>query len=233
MTAVGSLWLRSLSCSAGARRSAQRNRRNLRRARLPAVRRQRACSASAPRSPRTKPLWTSWWSARARRPCRARTEPAAPIRRGWRRRSSSGCPALRLTVTRRIKPAPDRRGNGRRNADKSIARRKAEFGDMADRNRRRHARDRPGGFPHQRSTTASRHCRPRDADVILMNMQYSPRTESMIAVGAYADNMRWVAREREVSAVRPARASCAIGARPAAFDLYAATKDLCTGEARA
>ena len=36
------------------------------------------------------------------------------------------------------------------------------------------------------------------ADVILMNMQYSPRIESMIAVGIYADNMRWVAREREV-----------------------------------
>jgi hypothetical protein len=36
------------------------------------------------------------------------------------------------------------------------------------------------------------------ADVILMNMQYSPRTESMIAVGPYADNMRAVAQQREV-----------------------------------
>jgi len=36
------------------------------------------------------------------------------------------------------------------------------------------------------------------ADVILMNMQYSPRTETMFAIGPYADNMRWVAREREV-----------------------------------
>jgi hypothetical protein len=36
------------------------------------------------------------------------------------------------------------------------------------------------------------------ADVILMNMQYSPRTESMIALQAYADNMRLVAQQREV-----------------------------------
>jgi lysophospholipase L1-like esterase len=35
-------------------------------------------------------------------------------------------------------------------------------------------------------------------DVILMNMQYSPRTESMIAVGPYADNMRWVSQQRDV-----------------------------------
>jgi hypothetical protein len=36
------------------------------------------------------------------------------------------------------------------------------------------------------------------ADVVLMNMQYSPRTESMIAVGPYADEMRAVAQQREV-----------------------------------
>jgi hypothetical protein len=36
------------------------------------------------------------------------------------------------------------------------------------------------------------------ADVVLMNMQYSPRTETMIAVGAYAENMRWVAQQRDV-----------------------------------
>jgi lysophospholipase L1-like esterase len=35
------------------------------------------------------------------------------------------------------------------------------------------------------------------ADVILMNMQYSPRTESMIAVGPYADVMRVVAQQHE------------------------------------
>lgn len=36
------------------------------------------------------------------------------------------------------------------------------------------------------------------ADGILMNMQYSPRTESMIALGNYAENMRWVALQHEV-----------------------------------
>jgi len=36
------------------------------------------------------------------------------------------------------------------------------------------------------------------ADAILMNMQYSPRTESMIQSGAYADTMRVVARDREI-----------------------------------
>jgi len=37
------------------------------------------------------------------------------------------------------------------------------------------------------------------ADVVLMNMQYSPRTESMIAINAYADGMRVVSQQREVS----------------------------------
>ena len=36
------------------------------------------------------------------------------------------------------------------------------------------------------------------ADIILMNTQYSPRTESMIALSAYLENMRWVALQREV-----------------------------------
>jgi lysophospholipase L1-like esterase len=36
------------------------------------------------------------------------------------------------------------------------------------------------------------------ADVILMNMQYSPRTETMIAVSPYAENMRWVSQRRGV-----------------------------------
>jgi hypothetical protein len=36
------------------------------------------------------------------------------------------------------------------------------------------------------------------ADVILMNMQYSPRTESMIAGTVYLDHMRWVALQQEV-----------------------------------
>jgi hypothetical protein len=62
------------------------------------------------------------------------------------------------------------------------------------------------------------------ADVILMNMQYSPRTESMLALGPYVDSMRWVAREREV----PLFDRLAIMRHwhdTGAIDLYAATKD--------
>lgn len=36
------------------------------------------------------------------------------------------------------------------------------------------------------------------ADVVLINMQYSPRTETMIQLDAYENNMRAVARERDV-----------------------------------
>jgi hypothetical protein len=35
-------------------------------------------------------------------------------------------------------------------------------------------------------------------DVILVNMQYSPRTETMVSVGPYADAMRWVAQQHDV-----------------------------------
>lgn len=37
-----------------------------------------------------------------------------------------------------------------------------------------------------------------NADVVLINMQYSPRTESMFHLNTYADNMRVVARDRDV-----------------------------------
>jgi hypothetical protein len=40
--------------------------------------------------------------------------------------------------------------------------------------------------------------RSAGADVVLINPQYSPRTESMIALGTYAENMRWVALQQEV-----------------------------------
>ena len=61
-------------------------------------------------------------------------------------------------------------------------------------------------------------------------MQYSPRTESIVAVGAYADSMRWVAREREV----PLFDRLAIMRHwydAGQFDLYAATKDIGDGQA--
>jgi hypothetical protein len=63
------------------------------------------------------------------------------------------------------------------------------------------------------------------ADVILMNMQYSPRTESMIAIQAYADNMRLVSQQREV----PLLDRLAImrhWSELGVFDLHAATRKL-------
>jgi lysophospholipase L1-like esterase len=63
------------------------------------------------------------------------------------------------------------------------------------------------------------------ADVILMNMQYSPRTESIVAVGAYADSMRWVAREREVP-MFDRLAIMRYWYDAGRFNLYAATKDI-------
>ena len=59
------------------------------------------------------------------------------------------------------------------------------------------------------------------ADVILMNMQYSPRTDIMVALGPYADNMRFVAQQHEI----PLFDRLAImrhWSDTGAFDLYAA-----------
>ena len=63
------------------------------------------------------------------------------------------------------------------------------------------------------------------ADVILLNMQYSPRTESMIAVGAYAEAIRLIAREREVP-VFDRLGIMRHWSDSGVFDLYAATKDV-------
>lgn len=62
------------------------------------------------------------------------------------------------------------------------------------------------------------------ADVILMNMQYSPRTETMVPLGPYADIMRVVAQQHEI----PLLDRLAImrhWSDTGAFDLYAAGKD--------
>lgn len=40
--------------------------------------------------------------------------------------------------------------------------------------------------------------RAAGADVVFINPQYSPRTESMIALGTYAENMRWVALQQDI-----------------------------------
>jgi len=71
--------------------------------------------------------------------------------------------------------------------------------------------------------------RAAGADLILVNAQYSPRTESMIALGAYADLMRRVAAQQEVPlfdrfSVMKTWADLGI------FDFYAATKKLDTAE---
>jgi lysophospholipase L1-like esterase len=62
------------------------------------------------------------------------------------------------------------------------------------------------------------------ADVILMNMQYSPRTDIMVSLGPYADNMRVVAQQHEI----PLFDRLAImrnWSDTGAFDLYAVGKD--------
>jgi hypothetical protein len=61
------------------------------------------------------------------------------------------------------------------------------------------------------------------ADVILMNMQYSPRTDIMVALGPYADSMRVVAQQNEVplfDRLAIMRHWSDVGA----FDLYASGK---------
>jgi hypothetical protein len=69
----------------------------------------------------------------------------------------------------------------------------------------------------------------RQADVILVNMQYSPRTESMIAASAYGDHMHWVALQQDV----PLFDRFAIMKEwndLGTFDLYANAKDAVTAE---
>jgi hypothetical protein len=58
----------------------------------------------------------------------------------------------------------------------------------------------------------------------MMNMQYSPRTESMLGVTAYADVMRWVAEQRTVL-LFDRLAIMRYWNEEGIFDLYAATKD--------
>jgi hypothetical protein len=61
------------------------------------------------------------------------------------------------------------------------------------------------------------------ADVILMNMQYSPRTASMLDVSAYADLMRHVAQQRN-ALLFDRLAIMQYWNDIGTFDLYAATK---------
>lgn len=65
------------------------------------------------------------------------------------------------------------------------------------------------------------------ADLILMNMQYSPRTETMISLSNYADIMRVVARDRDVP-LFDRREIMRYWNDNGNFDLNLATKDVAT-----
>jgi hypothetical protein len=61
-------------------------------------------------------------------------------------------------------------------------------------------------------------------DVMLMNMQYSPRTESMIPVSPYVDEMRAVAQQRDIP-LFDRFSIMRYWSDEGAFDFYAAGKD--------
>jgi hypothetical protein len=63
------------------------------------------------------------------------------------------------------------------------------------------------------------------ADVVLVNSQYSPRTESIIALGAYAESMRWVAVQHEIP-LFDRFSIMKLWGDLGTFDLYSATKKL-------
>jgi len=67
--------------------------------------------------------------------------------------------------------------------------------------------------------------RSAGADVVLINAQYSPRTESMIALGTYVDDMRWVALQQEVP-LFDRFSIMKLWGELGTFDLYSATKKL-------
>jgi hypothetical protein len=67
--------------------------------------------------------------------------------------------------------------------------------------------------------------RSAGADVVFINPQYSPRTESMIALGTYADIIRWVALQQEVP-LFDRFSIMKLWADLGTFDLYSATKKL-------
>jgi lysophospholipase L1-like esterase len=63
------------------------------------------------------------------------------------------------------------------------------------------------------------------ADVILVNSQYSPRTETIIALGTYAEDMRWVAVQQQVPLFDRFNLM-KVWSESGTFDLYSATKKL-------
>jgi hypothetical protein len=67
--------------------------------------------------------------------------------------------------------------------------------------------------------------RSAGADVVLINAQYSQRTESMIALGTYVEDMRWVALQQEVP-LFDRFSIMKLWGELGTFDLYSATKKL-------
>ena len=67
--------------------------------------------------------------------------------------------------------------------------------------------------------------RSAGADVVLIDAQYSPRTESMIALASYTENMRWVAVQQEVPLFDRFNIM-KLWSDLGTFDFYAATKKL-------
>ena len=65
------------------------------------------------------------------------------------------------------------------------------------------------------------------ADMVLINAQYSPRTESMIALETYAETMRWLAVQHEIPLL-DRFAIMKLWGDLGTFDLYSATKALDT-----
>lgn len=71
--------------------------------------------------------------------------------------------------------------------------------------------------------------RSAGADVVLINAQYSPRTDSMIALGTYAENMRWVALQHDMP-LFDRFSIMKLWADLGTFDLYSPAKKLDTAE---
>ena len=67
------------------------------------------------------------------------------------------------------------------------------------------------------------------ADVVLVNSQYSPRTESMIALATYEEELRWVAVQQQVP-LFDRFSIMKLWSDLGTFDLYSATKKLDTAE---
>jgi hypothetical protein len=71
--------------------------------------------------------------------------------------------------------------------------------------------------------------RAKNSDILFMNMQYSPRTESVIAVDNYAEAMRFVAVQHEIL-LFDRFAIMRHWSEMGTFDLFAATKKTDTAE---